>query len=64
MSDQATQVLPGQGVAAPDAGREMIAGQPPAGVRQAGFVEPTAKPQPAAAEPRKRLSTTTISLPR
>lgn len=64
VSDQATQVLPGQGVAAPDAGREMIASQPPAGVRQAGFAEPTAQPQPAAVEPRKRLSTTTISLPR
>lgn len=62
VSDQATQVLPGQGVAAPDADREMIVSQPPAGVRQVGFAEPAEKE--VALEARKRLSTTTISLPR
>lgn len=60
VSDQATQVLPGQGVAAPDAGREMLASQPDGGVRQAGFVDPTRESVPV--EERKRLATTTIRL--
>lgn len=67
VSDQATQLLPGQGVAAPDAGREMLASQPAAGVRQAAFAEPSGRKAAGEAvpsEPRKRLSTTTIRLGR
>lgn len=70
VSDQAKQWLPGQGVAAPDAGQRMLAEEPSArGVRQAAFNDrPTTVPRAAksadADEQRRRMSTTTISLPK
>lgn len=70
VSDQAKQWLPGQGVSSPDADRQMLADTKPAsGVRQAAFNERPSKastrPHAASAdEPKRRMSTTTISLPR
>ncbi len=72
VSEQARQRLPGWGIATPDAGVEVIAKQPAAeGVRQTGFEAPVAartEPAPSAGSgaeaPRKKLSTTTIRLPR
>lgn len=72
VSEQTRQRLPGRGVNTPDSGVEMIAKQPVVeGVRQTGYedavtpaipVKPTTAPK--AVEKRKKLSTTTIRLPR
>lgn len=63
VSDQATQRLPGQGVALPDDGQPMLANQAPTGVRLAGFDESATEPA-TPIEQRKRLATTTIQLRR
>lgn len=67
VSDQSRQRLPGQGVAAPGAGETMLASKPtPSPVRQTGYQQNAATSvEPAQEEkPRRRLSTTTIRLPK
>lgn len=65
VSDQSKQRLPGQGTAVPDAETEMLANQPHT-VQQAGYQDtPIAKPKTSTAEqPRSKMSTTTIRLPK
>ncbi len=67
VSDQARQRLPGQGIAVPEAGAVMVASKvSPNSVQQAGYqgsvAAPSAIEKPE--EPRRRLSTTTIRLPK